>query len=117
MSTRAVITIRDERETFHIYRHSDGYPESEHGVLATLPQALPLAWHLPRFEARDFAAALVAAWKRPGGGGVYLTDHYDSHGDLEFRYEVISHNGQVKVQTFIESNGTWKKCGKTVCLG
>ena len=27
MSTRAVYTFIDEHETYHVYKHHDGYPE------------------------------------------------------------------------------------------
>ena len=36
MSTRANIRITDGYDTLWFYRHSDGYPESEHGVLKFL---------------------------------------------------------------------------------
>jgi hypothetical protein len=102
MSTRAVITIRDDQpdSAFAIYRHHDGYPDTIHGVLATLPQALAFAWPLPRFEASDFAAAIVAAWKQQGGG-VYMTQGRDWHGDLAYHYDLSCAEGviSVKVET------------------
>ena len=51
-----------------LYRHADGYPRGRDGVLATVEHALPYAWPLPRFEAEDFATAIVRAWKSQGGG-------------------------------------------------
>jgi len=88
MSTRAVITVIDGEDKFSIYRHHDGYPDGAGGVLMTLGLAIPLAWPLPRFEAADFAAAIVAAWKRPGGGDIYFTPNRDVHGDLAYAYEI-----------------------------
>jgi hypothetical protein len=87
MSTRAVITFIDERDTFHIYKHHDGYPLSEHGVIAAIRRAMPLAWTLPRFEASEFACAFIAA-NKTRGGGLYLTGNWNQHGDLDYRYEV-----------------------------
>ncbi len=94
MSTRCVITVIEgegaTEERYSIYRHSDGYPESKHGVLADLELALPMAWPLPRFEACDFAAAIVATMKT-GGGGIYLTTSAAAHGDIEYHYEIRQH--------------------------
>ena len=76
MSTRSTLTIRDEKngtDAYSIYRHCDGYPDTEHGVFATLSRALPFAWKLPRFDATDFAATIIAAWKEHGGGNIYMT--------------------------------------------
>lgn len=84
MSTRAVITIKDDTDEFHIYQHCDGYPE---GVLPNLHEALKYAWSLPRFEAMDFAAAYIRATKEHGGN-IYCTKHWNHHGDLSYRYEV-----------------------------
>lgn len=67
MSTRSNIIVEDGRNRVQLYRHYDGYPGGIGGVLATLEQALPYAWPLPRFEAEDFAAAIVRAWKSQGG--------------------------------------------------
>lgn len=84
MSTRAVYTFIDKNETYHIYKHSDGYPL---GAYQAIQLALSKAWDLPRFESSEFAAAFVAANKE-GEGRVYLTDAWQSHPDLEFRYEI-----------------------------
>ena len=40
--------------------------------MADLEKVLPFAWPLPRFEANDFAAAIVRAWKEEGGGNIYI---------------------------------------------
>lgn len=93
VSTRATLTIHEGDEAYSVYRHSDGYPDGEHGVLHTLRQAFAYAWTLPRFEAMDFAAAIVAAWKTTGGN-IYMTGGRDEHGDTEFHYSI----GQLKGQ-------------------
>src|SRR4051794_36529103 len=63
MSTRALYTFicpGRKQDTFHVYKHHDGYPK---GAAEAIANALPLAWQLPRFEADEFAAAFVAGNK------------------------------------------------------
>lgn len=94
MGTRAVFTFKDERNEFHIYKHWDGYPS---GAAGFLTMAIGKSWGLKRFEADDFAAAFIVA-NKTAGGDVYLTKHYDEHGDLSYRYELSqSRNGQLIV--------------------
>ncbi len=117
MSTRCVITVKDEDGEFALYRHSDGYPDGEHGVLAGLTSALPYAWSLPRFEADDFAAAIVRAWKQ-NGGNIRLTSGKDAHGDIEYHYLVTCEKGVVRVRVQVPQYDTaynvigWKPKGK-----
>lgn len=98
MSTRSCITFKDEHDEFSVYRHCDGYPDGEHGVLAAIKKAAPYAWELPRFEAGDYAAAFIRATKERGGN-VYVTGGRDSHGDLAYAYTVTCKNGQISVKT------------------
>ena len=86
MSTRCTISVKDDDGVYFIYRHHDGYPNGEHGVPATLVKALEFAWPLPRFEADDFAAAIVGAWKRKGGGDIRFTTQHGAHQDTEYQY-------------------------------
>lgn len=96
MGTRSTLTVRnrkDGNESYSIYRHWDGYPNGDGGVVFTLRQALSYAWPLPRFEAMDFSAAIIAAWKRPAernrqGGDIYCTPSRDDHCDTEWHYEI-----------------------------
>ena len=76
MSTNALIYVTDDEDTFAIYKHWDGYPS---GVQRMIENALEQAWALPRFEANEFAAALVAA-NKPKEGDVRLVnpDQYDT---------------------------------------
>lgn len=105
MSTRSNLIIKDDRNSIQLYRHSDGYPESEHGVIATLEQALEFCWPLPRMEADDFAAAIVRAWKK-NGGNIYIDGDYKGreslHSDIEYYYviEPDSEAGMWKVNAF-----------------
>lgn len=116
MSTRATLTVRDAKngtEAYSVYRHSDGYPDTEHGVFATLPLALSYAWSLPRFEADDFAAAIIAAWKQPArysypgaryvtqGGNIRYTTGRDTHGDTAYHYDIWPDGkGRIAVRCF-----------------
>lgn len=87
MSTRSTISVSDDRDRFDIYRHHDGYPQGEHGVISGLHRARDLAWPSARIQAGEFAAAVVAVMKS-GPGSVYLTDHADAHGDRDFHYDL-----------------------------
>ena len=97
MSTRCTIQIFDPDDMYYIYRHCDGYPHGRHGVPATLAEALPYAWPFPRFEASDFAAAIIRAWKKEGGGNVYFTQGHDCHADTEYQYNVTTRDGKLRL--------------------
>lgn len=104
MSTRSTITVRDSKDSaegFSIYRHGDGYPDTPHGVFNTLKEALPYAWPWPRYEAMDFAAAIVAAWKQKGGGNIYFTKGRDAHGDTEYHYEIYQKERNIIVDCYV----------------
>jgi hypothetical protein len=89
MATRSNIIVEDAYSRIQIYRHWDGYPEA---VIPQLIQALPFAWPLPRFEADDFAAAIVRAWKEEGGGHIRIDGNPKGfelvHADTEYVYVV-----------------------------
>ena len=87
MSTRATITVADERDHFDIYQHHDGYPDGPHGLVRHLKAAERRAWDLPRFEAADFAAAIIATLK-DRGGSTYLTEDAAAHEDRAYHYRV-----------------------------
>lgn len=87
MSTRATITVADERSSFDIYQHHDGYADGPHGLVRRIAMAQRLAWSLPRFEAADFAAAIIAVLK-DRGGSTYLTRSADAHADRAYHYRV-----------------------------
>jgi len=97
MATRAVYSFQDQYNTYHVYKHWDGYPE---GALEFIAAALPYAWPLPRYEAADFAAAFIAANKKPEGGDVYMTDHWEKHSDIEYRYMVRQVEGKLTVNVY-----------------
>ena len=85
MATRATITVADEADSFDIYQHHDGYPEGPFGLVRHITMARRLAWDIPRFEAADFAAAVVAVLK-DRGGSTYLTEDAEAHSDRSYHY-------------------------------
>lgn len=103
MGTRAVITFIDEDNTFHVYKHWDGNPES---ILGCIEAAKVFAWELPRFEVDEFAAAFIAANKCKGGGDIRLTHNYEDHPDIEYRYEVRSTDCGLEVRIFTPTYDT-----------
>jgi len=103
MGTRAVYTFKDKYNTYHVYKHYDGYPRgvgAGAGAIGAIEAAKEYAWDLPRFEASDFAAAFIAANKKQGGGNVYMTDGYEYHGDLEYRYDITSRDKELLVNVY-----------------
>lgn len=126
MSTRATITVHSPKgdafqESFTIYRHCDGYPESEHGVIAALQASQKYAWALPRFEANEFAAAVVCQMKQSAaagddkfgqGGNIYLTSGRDSHDDTDYHYDVTLNKKHVRVSVFLRNaDDAWVAAG------
>lgn len=108
MSTRACYTFKDKWETFHVYRHSDGYPK---GAVQWITAAIPYAWELPRFEAGDFGCAFIAADRVRGkergyspGGNTRLMPTGDikhvAPGDIRYRYEIECEDGKIVVTAF-----------------
>ena len=91
MSTRCNIVVKDEMNSIQLYRHSDGYPNSEHGVVEGLKKVGQYAWDLPRFEASDFAAAIIRAMKQHGGN-IYIDGTANGtktlHGDIQYLYTI-----------------------------
>jgi hypothetical protein len=85
MSTRAVYTFKGFGETYHVYKHHDGYPS---GAARWLGNALGNAWPLPRYEPDEFAAAFVAA-NKSGPGGVRLMTSRMEARDVEYGYTVF----------------------------
>jgi hypothetical protein len=101
MSTRAVYTFKDATNEHHVYKHHDGYPK---GAMQFIWKTINKAWPLPRFEADEFAAAFIAANKEDAGG-VRLTKGPESHGDLDYRYEVKMKDGSLHIKIFENNNG------------
>jgi hypothetical protein len=97
MSTRAVYSFKDEyNNTTHVYKHHDGYPT---GGLEFIAKATIYAWQLPRFEADEFGAAFIRA-NKDEAGGVRLTEHFERHGDLEYRYLITPMNKTLYIEIY-----------------
>lgn len=109
MSTRATITVADQHDSFDLYQHHDGYPDGPHGLVRHIAMARRLAWDLPRFEAGDFAAAIIAVLK-DRGGSTYLTKDADAHSDRSFHYRIepIREDTADRVQLTI-SRPSWER--------
>lgn len=116
MSTRAVYTFIDSTDTFHVYKHHDGYPA---WAAKSIEKAKDKAWEFPRFEADEFAASFVAA-NKDGEGGVRIAHNFEQ-GDLEYRYEIKSNEKTEPVVTAFErtTGDKWKEIwsGKFSKLG
>ena len=85
MRTRAVYTFTDSDDTFHIYIHCDGYPEGAAQYFANLRKFYN--GKIKNFVAMEIGASFVYV-NKTRYGNVYLTKHYNNHGDLEYRYEL-----------------------------
>ena len=109
MGTRAVYTFSDTAESYHVYKHWDGYPE---GAAMWLVQGLAYAWKLPRFEADEMACAFIAGNKKLHTGGdvrLLSTGPIDqvAPSDIEYWYEVFqAPNGQLIVKAWAVENWT-----------
>jgi len=109
MSTRATITVADSHDSFDIYQHHDGYPDGPHGLVRHLNLAQRLAWDLPRFEAADFAAAVIAVLK-DRGGSTYLTRDADEHGDRDYHYRIGPLREDIHTRVMLSiSRPNWEK--------
>lgn len=86
MSTRAIIHIYDELDGFNIYVQRDGFPQK---VKALVEEAKAFAWSLPRFEAWDFATALIKVLKQEPWN-IYLINTTESLGTVDYYYQLTS---------------------------
>lgn len=99
MSTRALLTFRDEHDTCWLFRHHDGYPESKDGVLHDLQLLVnsDLVWPLPRFEADEFVTGFVARFKLRAGN-YRFSKGPQAHGDIEFWYDISAQRDELVVE-------------------
>ncbi len=71
MSTRSQIIIKateDYEQNVLIYRHSDGYPDGEHGVISTIKESLKYCWSGGRLETGDISASIIMGFHSLKGG-------------------------------------------------
>jgi len=94
MSTRAIISVFDEIDGFNIYLHWDAIPEL---VLPSIEKATEYAWKLPRFQAWDFATALIKVLKKRAWW-VYLISSTEKIFEADYFYKVSKKNGDLKIE-------------------
>lgn len=115
MGTPAEIVVRDSRNTFAIYTHWDGAPHGEHGILNRLRGAFALAWPLPRFEANDFSAAIVASLKkRPGGTYLAVPGQMDANYVYNVRHVGTEMGVRVVVRDLLDETSEWMVTAEAV---
>jgi|TARA_R110000744_G_scaffold41783_1_gene94773 hypothetical protein len=95
MGTRASITFEDAHNSFTIYQHWDGDPET---IARNVERSKMFAWNLPRFEASDFAAAYVAANKEQGGNIRLLKVEAHVCYDTQHDYLVTCDSGFLNIK-------------------
>lgn len=94
MSTRAIITIFDKKDGFNIYIHWDGWVAS---VTRSIEIAFKYTWELPRFEAGDFATALIKVLKQRAWW-VYLVTAVQNMSEIDYFYQISEDEWNVKVK-------------------
>lgn len=101
---RAILTVKDKGQSFHIRIKPLGDPVN---VALFCRHASLYAWPLPKFEVGDWAAAFLAAAKPHRArvdikDGVHLTlcSHWWDQGQLDYRYEVTTVEGELIVKVW-----------------
>ena len=97
MGTDALITVKDKEHKFFIHQSMDGYPDR---VTEFLKKALKFSWGKGRYEAPDYAAALVAVLKIESGAGcVFLANNKrDWLEDAEYQYLIKMTDDEISVK-------------------
>lgn len=96
MSTRATITVFDDDNYFHLYKHYDGYPEA---IKPLIQEAKQSAWELPRFEAGEFSTSLIKSMKDTKWG-LYLICDADIISDRRYHYDIYSSDWDLKIDVY-----------------
>ena len=98
MSTRCNIVVKDKNNTFYVYHHCDGYPE---GVGSFLYRKVNDNLYKGRFcFAEDVVNYLL---KDEEDNSYELTSGI--HGDIEYLYEIDTHNKTLKCWKYDGWNG------------
>ncbi len=105
MSTRAQICIKKDTPGFsdtggiYIYKHCDGYPEGEHGVLKILKPFVEKFVKSRGDDPEYLLCQIVREFARKDIGSETTGWGLDTvqHGDIEYLYEVDSKAGVVYV--------------------
>ncbi len=95
MSTRAIISIFDKLDGFNIYIHWGGWPEL---IIASIEKATEFAWKLPRFQAGEFATALIRVLKIRAWW-VYLISATEKIFEVDYLYQIYEENWDLKIKT------------------
>lgn len=103
MSTRCNLIIKDDIDAIQLYRQ-DGYPDGKYGVLAELEQVQRFT-DPDSFEAVEYSAAVVAAWKGEGWGTMYIDGTAKGwtkiHDDVEWVYVIEQTRGMSEPQVSV----------------
>ena len=92
MSTRCQIGFYEQGEKdlnkwdALLYRHSDGYPESEHGVVATIKPILDDFQAKRGLDDLEYAAAWLVAKLKTDYLNIGISNGF--HGDIEYYYAI-----------------------------
>ena len=85
--TRCNIIIQDDSRSIQLYRHCDGYPSE---VIKDISKAIKYSFESKYIDAADFSAAIVRAWKKQGGGNIYIDGIAEGfkyvHSDCQYAY-------------------------------
>uniref|UniRef100_A0A6M3LLJ1 Uncharacterized protein n=1 Tax=viral metagenome TaxID=1070528 RepID=A0A6M3LLJ1_9ZZZZ len=107
MSTRCQIGFYETGETnlekweALLYRHSDGYPKSEHGVVATIKPILDDFQANRGLDDLEYASAWLVAKLKTDYLNIGISK--DFHGDIEFFYAVYPD----KMVVYVVSGDDW----------
>lgn len=111
--TPAIFSFTDKNDSNALYIHCDGDPE---GAAVSILKAFYRAWTLPRFEANELSAAMVAANKMKAGH-VRLVNSPVAIDQCEFVYEIFqAKNGQMIVKAFEDGKEFFYGRLKDFCL-
>ena len=95
MSTRAIIHIFDKRDGFYIYLHWDSTPKR---VSQAVDKAKKFSWEVSRFEACEFATALIKILKDKAWW-VYLSNTTEQLSNMDYYYSITEKLWDIEIKT------------------
>lgn len=97
MSTRAIITISDETDTFHLYVYWYEWP----GIVVPLIEKSKNYIDTPsKFEAWDFAAAIITVMKRWASNLYLIQNSKYRMWLIDYHYHVSDFNWNLLVKIY-----------------
>jgi len=111
MSTRCQIGFYETGETnlekweALLYRHSDGYPESEHGVISTIKPILDDFQANRGLDDLEYASAWLVAKLKTDYLNIGISNGF--HGDIEYFYAIYP-DKMVVYETPTDNPRDWK---------